>query len=354
MGLSVPRIPYDRLAEFGARLFHAGGVPEDDARLLATLLARADLRGYSGHGITRVPSYLAWTKDGTTDLGRKPKIIRRGKATAVIDGNRYIGQVAARDAMLLAIEKAKEHGTGTVCLLHAGHIGRLADYMEMAADKGMIGVGAVSVGAGSVTLYGGMERITGTNPMSFGIPARGGRHIVLDFATSSMSMGEIQKRQARGEAIPADAMLDGRGRPTSDIKTFRGPPRGALLPFGGYKGSGLNVVAEVLGGLLSGNGPGRDWWDRGAHAVNGVFLQALDVEEFQPREKFFDQVDEFVAHAKALKPAPGFGAVLLPGDRARKIEERQLKDGVEIDEATWAGLLKVAGELGIKDIPKPV
>ncbi len=339
----MPKIQHAQLAEFGARLFHAGGVPEEDARLLAALLAKADLRGYSGHGITRVPSYLAWTKDGTTDLERKPKVVRQGKATAVIDGNRYIGQVVAHDGMKLAIEKAKEHGVGTVCLLHAGHIGRLADYMEMAADEGMIGVGAVSVGAGSVTLYGGMERITGTNPMSFGIPARGGRHIVLDFATSSMSMGEIQKRAARSE--------DGHGRPTSNVHTFRGPPRGVLLPFGGYKGSGLNVVAEILGGILSGNGPGRDWWERGAHAVNGVFLQALDVEEFQPRERFFDQVEEFAAHAKALKPAPGFGEVLLPGDRARKIEERQLKEGVEIDEATWAELTHLAAELGIKELP---
>ena len=105
-------------------------------------------------------------------------------------------------AMELAIEKAKEHGAGIVCLRRAGHTGRLADYMEMATEQGMIGMGAVSVGSATTTLYGGMKPITGTNPMAFGIPARDGRQIILDFATASMSMGEIQKRVAQERAIP--------------------------------------------------------------------------------------------------------------------------------------------------------
>jgi uncharacterized oxidoreductase len=342
------------LLQFGERLLRAGGFPERDARLVATLLVKADLRGYSGHGIIRVPSYVSWIKDGTINLSAKPKIVRQGKTTVAIDANHYVGQVAAHDGMRLAIEKAKEHGTGVVSLARAGHIGRLADYMEMAADEGMIGIAAVSVGAGSVTLFGGMERVTGTNPMAFGVPARNGAHIILDFATAAMSMGELQKRDARNEPIPENVMLDGHGNPARDMKTFRGPPRGVLLPFGGYKGSGLNLVVEILGGILTGNGPGRQWWDKGAHAVNGVFLQAFAVEEFQPLEKFFDQVDELIGHAKAIKPAPGFSEILLPGERARKIEARQLKEGVEIDEATWEELQDLAVKLEVKHVPTPL
>jgi L-2-hydroxycarboxylate dehydrogenase (NAD+) len=98
---------------------------------------------------------------------------------------------------------------------------------------------------------------------------------------------------------------------------------------------------------------GRRWWDKGAHAVNGVFLQAVAVEEFQPLEKFFDQVDELIAHSKALKPARGFNEVILPGERARKIEARQIKDGVEVDDATWKQLKKFANETGVRDLPAP-
>jgi ureidoglycolate dehydrogenase (NAD+) len=349
----VPKIKYQELLAFGERLL-SSGIPERDARLVATLLVRADLRGYSGHGICRIPSYLAWTKNGTIDLQTKPKVVRQGKTTAVIDGNHYIGQIVAHDGMKLAIKKAQEHGVGIVCLRRAGHVGRLADYMEMAADEGMIGMAAVSVGAGSVTLYGGMQRITGTNPMAFGIPARNGGHIILDFATAAMSMGELQKRLARNEPVPENVMLDGYGNPTNDMKIFRGPPRGVLLPFGGYKGSGLNLVVEILGGILSGNGMGREWWDKGAHAVNGVFLQAVAVEEFLPRGEFFAGVDELVSYAKKIKPAPGFSEIFLPGERAKKIEARQMKEGVELDEPTWGQLRELADELGEKDLPEPV
>src|SRR4051812_24467530 len=164
-------------------------MPPSDSRLLATLLAKADLRGYTGHGTCRVAPYLAWIKDGTTQVTDKPVTLREGKTTAVVDAKRYIGQVAAHDAMKLAIAKAKEHGTGTVALRHAGHIGRLADYMEMAADEGMISFGAVSVGAGSVTLYGGVERSTRTEPVGVGIAGRGGADIAWGFARAAVGKG---------------------------------------------------------------------------------------------------------------------------------------------------------------------
>jgi hydroxycarboxylate dehydrogenase B len=344
----LPRLNPDALLAFSERLLSTGGMPPDDAPLVARLLVRADLRGYPGHGVTRVPPYLAWIRDGTINVRARPKVERDGKITAVIDGQHYIGQAAAHMAMNLAIKKAREHGAGIVCLRHAGHTGRLADYMEMAADAGLISMGAVSVGSATTTLYGGMKPITGTNPMAFGIPARNGRPIILDFATASMSMGEIQKRAARKEAIPDGVILDGQGKPTNDFNAFRGPPRGVFLPFGGHKGSGIALVTELLGGILSGNGPGRDWWDKGGHGINGVFLQAFAVEEFQPREDFFDAVDEFVSFIKSSTCAPGFKEIFLPGEMARRREAEQLQRGVEIDEPTWMSLLKLADELAIE------
>jgi uncharacterized oxidoreductase len=212
-------------------------------------------------------------------------------------------------------------------------------------------MGAVSVGSATTTLYGGMKPITGTNPMAFGIPARDGKSIILDFATASMSMGEIQKRVAKNEAIPDGVLLDGHGEPTTDFKKFRGPPRGVFLPFGGYKGSGIALVTEILGGLLSGNGPGREWWKNGGHGVNGVFLEAFSVEEFQPREIFYDRVDEFIEFIKSTPLAPGFSEILLPGESGRRREETQKNTGVDLDDQTWSELVDLAGELGVGNIP---
>ena len=349
----MPKIDHTELLRFSQELLLTGGMPQGDAELVARLLVKADLRGYPGHGVTRIPSYLAWTHDRTIDLRKRPKIIREGKITAVVDGNHYIGQVAACTSMELAIKKAKEHGAGIVCLRHASHTGRLADYMEMAADAGMIAMGAVSVGAGTTTLYGGMERVTGTNPIAFGIPARNREHVIIDFATAAMSMGEIQKRVARKEAIPQGIMLDSSGYPTTDFRSFRGPPRGVFLPFGGYKGSGVAMITEILGGILTGNGLGSEWWENGGHGINGVFLQAFAVGEFQEPDAFYDKVDQLISLIKSIKPAPGFAEVLVPGENGRRKEQRQRKEGVDIDEPTWSRLQKLAAELGITT-PEPM
>jgi uncharacterized oxidoreductase len=125
-----------------------------------------------------------------------------------------------------------------------------------------------------------------------------------------------------------------------------------FLPFGGYKGSGIALVTELLGGALTGNGFSRDWWDRGGHGVNGVFLQAIAVEEFQPLDEFTTKVEELAAFVRSRKPAPGFDEVLMPGDQARRHEERQRRDGVKIDPGTWEQLAATARRLHIK-LPEP-
>ena len=349
----MPKIDHHKLLSFCQQLLATGGMPRSDAELVAELLVKAELRGYAGHGVTRVPQYLAFIENKTYNLSATPQIVRERKMTAVVDGNHYIGQVAAHMAMELAIDKAKQHGAGIVCLRRAGHTGRLADYMEMATEQSMIGMGAVSVGSATTTLYGGMKAITGTNPMAFGIPARSGKPIILDFATASMSMGEIQKCVAQKQPIPDGAILDGSGKPTNDFKAFRGPPRGVFLPFGGYKGSGIALVTEILGGLLSGNGMGKQWWEKGGHGVNGVFLQAFAVEEFQELNEFYDKVDELIAFVKSSPCAPGFSEILLPGESGRR-REAQVKDGLDIDEHTWSELTDLAAELNVTEIPGTV
>ena len=322
-------------------------MPADDAKLVAGLLVKGEMRGYPGHGVTRVNPYLEWIKDGTYQINERPVIEREGKITAIVDGKHYIGQVAAQMAMNLATKKAQEHGAGIVCLRRAGHTGRLADYMEMAAEQGLIGMAAASVGSSVTTLYGGMKPITGTNPMAFGIPARAGRSIILDFATASMSMGEIQQRVRNKEKIPEGVMLDGHGNPTADFTTFRGPPRGVFLPFGGHKGSGIALMTEILGGLLSGNGLGRQFWNNRGHGVNGVYFQAISVDEFQPLESFYDRVDELIEFVKTTPRAPGFSEISLPGEAGRRREAISREEGVRVEDTTWQALVELAGELKV-------
>jgi len=195
----VPRLDHNELLSFSEQLLSTGGMPQADSKLVAELLVKQSCVGIQDMGVTRIPQYLSFIQNGTIKHRENPKVLRCGKTTAVIDGNHYIGQVLLEWEWDWQLRKPKNHGVGVVSLRRASHTGRLADYMEMATEAGLIGMGAVSVGSGTTTLYGGMERIVGTNPMAFGIPARNGRHIILDFATASMSMGEIQKQVARKE-----------------------------------------------------------------------------------------------------------------------------------------------------------
>nr|NIO07009.1 hypothetical protein [Deltaproteobacteria bacterium] len=230
----MPKFNHLELLEFGAQILSAAGVPKEESNLVAGLLVKADLQGYPGHGTNRILSYVSRIETGLINLKQRHEIVREGKTTAVINGNHYVGQVVAQDGMKLAIKKAREHGVGLVCLRQAAHVGRLADYMELAANEGIIGMAAVSVGAGNIAPHGSMQAVTGTNPMAFGIPAADGNHIIFDFATAATSMGELHNKVARGEAIPAGVMLDGHGNATTAYESFIGPPRGVILSFGGY------------------------------------------------------------------------------------------------------------------------
>jgi uncharacterized oxidoreductase len=343
----VPIIARDDLESFCLRLMDAAGVPPDHASQWASLLVEADVQGYPGHGAGHLASYLDRIKNGLINLEAHPRTVREGKTTAVIDADFAIGQVVATQAMDLAVTKAREHGVGIVAVRHSGHVGRLADYVGRAAASGMIGFATVSVGGGNVAPHGSAQPFAGTNPMAFGVPGRDGEHILLDFATATLSMGELQRDARRGHALPAGALLDGYGNPTTDYAAFIGPPRGALVAFGGHKGSGLHLMAEILGGLLSGNGRGRTWLDRGASAINGALFEAIDVEEFLPLEEFLDLVEELRGFVHSRTPRPGFGAVRLPGEGARRRAAEHLAAGIEIDEEDWAELVERAHAMGV-------
>lgn len=339
---------------FSQQLLRSIGLPQQDSLLVATLLLNADLQGYSGHGIFQIPTYVSRIKKGQICLDAPPQVIREGMTSAVIDGNHYIGQVVAYEGMNLAIAKAKEHGVGVVTIFRSGHVGRLADYVQLSADQGMIGMAAVSITSATNAPYGSIDPVTGTNPMAFGIPASKGQHLIFDFATSAASIKKLQKMVVRRENIPEGLMIDNEGRPTTSYKVFYGPPRGAILPFGGYKGSGLNLVAEILGGILSGNGLGIELWEKGGGIFNGLFLLAISITEFQPLHSFLGKMDKLIALTKSRRLAPGFKEILIPGEGSRKKAQKHLQDGIEIDPATWTELQQCATDLGVEVRPAPL
>jgi uncharacterized oxidoreductase len=329
--------------------FAAVGVPREEAALVAQHLVEAELAGVVSHGVLRVPQYVERIRQGRVVLGAGLTVLRQTPSTAALDGNGGFGQVMARRAMDTAMEMANRTGVGTVTLFHCSHTGRLGSYTEHAARGGLIGLMMVNSGGHGqwVAPFGGTTGRLGTNPLSVGIPTGLDFPIVLDIATSVAPEGKVRARLTAGKPMPEGWVLAADGRPTTDPAALYGPPRGALLPSGGHKGFGLALVVDVLAGILSGAGCCTDPAAPLDGKTDGVFLMAVQVEAFCPRPAFEQQVGLLVRHVKSCPPAPGFGAVFVPGEPEARERARREREGIPIEEGVWQTLRDVFEQLSV-------
>ena len=166
----MPTLNADQLRAFGSRIFKALNVPEEDAGLVSDLLVEANLTGFDSHGVIRIPIYARGIKMGAVKPGADIKIIRETPSTAVIDGGWNLGQVVAKYAMNVCIEKARKSVVGLVTAKNSQHAGRLNTYAEMAMAQNMIGIASVN-SASYVAPFGGKTKQLGTNPLCFAMPA---------------------------------------------------------------------------------------------------------------------------------------------------------------------------------------
>jgi uncharacterized oxidoreductase len=262
----------------------------------------------------------------------------------VIDGQWGFGFHVNAKAMALTIEKAKTANVAACTVFRQSHVGRLAAYPLMAMREGMIGIATADSGRSPkhVAPFGGKEARLGTNPISIAVPSDLDAPFYLDMATSAVAAGKIQLAVARDEEIPRGWIIDAEGRHTTDPTQYR--KGGALLPLGGtegYKGSGLAAMVEVLCGLLTGLGFGVE--PTGRHN-DGCFMAVFNVAAFRPLQDFKREVAEFARHLKSTPPSEGSKGVFYPGEIEGVREQQRLRDGIEIEDATWEKLRALARE----------
>ena len=252
----------------------------------------------------------------------------------------------ARRGIELAIAKAKTAGLSAVGLSRTTHVGRLADYAEMAAAQGLVGMLWVNAVHGlNVAPWGGAARRLGTNPHAIGIPGAGGPAMVLDFATSVVAEGKMRVKKNRKQQAPPGWFIDAEGRPATDPEIFYGDPVGSLLTAGEHKGYGLSLAVEILGGILTGTGaagPGPGLF------ANGTLMICLDVERFVPLPEFHAQVASLFGWVKSAPLAQGSKEILIPGEPEARLEAERRRDGVPVEEETWNQIEGVAAELGVR------
>lgn len=330
------------LMGLSTRLLAAAGAPPDTARLVAVSLVEANLSGHDSHGVIRLIQYVRGIEGGLIDPHAQLEVLRETSTTALVDAHGAFGQIAARRGMEIAIEKARRHALGAVGLRRSGHIGRLGEYASMAVEHGMIGW--VTCNSSQLTApYGGVDRVFGTNPFAYAFP-RSGQPFVMDFATSVAAEGKVRVAAAKGEPVPEGWILDRDRNPTTDpADLYDG---GVLLPLGGHKGYGFLMVADLLGGALTGHGCTSlvEHW-----AGNGVFLMAIDIAAFCPVEELTDTVDRLSACIKASRKAPGFDEILIPGEPEFRAKAQREREGIYLPEATWRELVELAEQYGLTE-----
>jgi uncharacterized oxidoreductase len=339
----MPNIDATRLEATGTRIFAAMGAPAADAAWISMLLVRANLRGHDSHGVIRIPQYWTSVRDGIVDPKSPVTVTMETPVMARLDGGRGFGQPVARRGMEMAIAKAKAAGLSAVTLANTSHVGRLADYAEMAAREGLIGMLWVNAVHGlNVAPWGGAARRLGTNPHAIAVPGPDGPAMVLDFATSVVAEGKMRVKKNRKQQAPPGWFLDPGGRPHTDPEVFYGDPPGSLLAAGDHKGYGLSLAVEILGGIVSGTGPAGP--GKGIFA-NGTLMICLDTTRFLPPADFDKQVAALFEWVKSAPLAQGATEILIPGEPEARLEAERRRDGIPVEDETWSQIQSAAKDL---------
>lgn len=337
--------PAADLKSFAAAILEAVGTPDDLAEIVAASLVSANLAGHDSHGVLRLTSYVEGVRDGQVLPAARAQVDPVPGACARIDGGRGWGQPTAHLAADTVRDLARVNGVGLAVIRHCGHIGRLGEYVQKLAQAGQMGFMTCNARP-AVAPYGGYTRLLGTNPIAWAAPrAPENPPLVMDFATATIAEGKIRVAHAAGSKLPAGALVDRDGRPSQNTSAFY--DGGALTPFGGHKGYGLSVMAELMGGILSGAGasclPGFD-------GGNGVAIVAVDVAKLVPLPDFIAEVEEFCTQLHKAPSATGFDEIQVPGEPEERARERRISEGVSLPDPIYSALNELAADLGVRRI----
>ena len=226
----------------------ANGCDDANATALADIMTRAERDGSHSHGLFRVPGYVKALRSGKVDGKAKPTVTKKTPAIIHVDGHGCFAPLAQAVGLPVLAEATKEIGVAALSLTGVHHFAALWPETEYLADRGLVGI-ACTAYMPMVAPAGSSTALFGTNPISFAWPRPGRTPVCYDMATAAMAMGDVQIAARDGKSVPLGTGLDADGQPTTDPAAIA---KGVLLPFGGYKGSAIALMVELLAAGLTG------------------------------------------------------------------------------------------------------
>lgn len=351
----MPNIDAAKLESFVADIFVRVGCSQAEGARIGKYLVGANLTGHDSHGVARVPRYVKWKQDGLLIADQVVKCVVDTPALTILDGQFGFGQTIAPQAVEIGIDKCKAMGLSAVGLRHSGHVGRVGEWAEMAAQAGVVSIHFVNV-AGSVLVapFGGVDRRFSTAPVCIGIPRAGQEPVILDFATSLVAEGKALVASQGGKPLPQDALIGPDGHMSGDPKLLYGDygtslardntkGDGAIRAFGEHKGSGLALMCELLGGALTGNGASsfEKRWSQ------GMFSIYVDPARADPGLFFPAEVTRFLDFVKGARPSQADAPVLVPGEPELRMRKSRRENGIPLPDDTLLALTATAKSIGL-------
>lgn len=353
---------YQQLFDFTKTVFEKIGCSPEHADTATKALLSADVRGIDSHGVARLSGYVRLWEAKRVNATPAIKIIHETPSTAVVDGDSGLGLVIAPFAMQIAIEKAKQVGTGWVSVQNSNHFGIAAHHAMMALEHDMMGI-AMTNASPLVAPTFSIDKMLGTNPICVAAPAGKEPAFVADLATTTAANGKLEILQRKSLDTPTGWVQDAEGNPSNDPHILK--KGGALLPLGGdrdhgsHKGYALGAVVDIFSALLSGANyapwvpPFPAYVPMPAQQPGkgiGHFLGAMRIDAFRPAADFKRDMDHWIQGFRSCRTVPGQEKVLVPGDPEREYENQRMNYGIPLLDvvANDLELLAVKLQLNIK------
>ncbi len=309
-----------------AALAQAGANPRM-AALTAAALVAAEAEGQSGHGLSRVPQYVAFLRNGRADGSAEPVIRAERGGAVLVDAGHGLAYPAVACAVEEAATRAAAHGIAFAGITNSHHSGAMGLPVAALARRGLVAL-AFTNSPAAMPVPGGRRALLGTNPVAAAFPRRGADPLVIDMALSEVARGKIMVAAREGRPIPEGWALDAAGNPTTDAKAALS---GAMLAMGGTKGALLAVIVELLCCALTGAAFGFEadsfFAEDGNRPRLGQAIIAIDPGALAGRDAFLDRVETLV---DAMLADEG---VRLPGGRRNALAAAASADGVEVPKA---------------------
>ncbi|MCB9988243.1 MAG: Ldh family oxidoreductase [Rhodospirillales bacterium] len=343
-------IDKNTLESFAATLLQAGGFTQEEAGITAQSLVLSNLYGHDSHGVIRIIEYLSSLADGEIVSGVDLRVENETNNSLCADACFGLGQVQMPRLLDALMAKLPGNGVVTGSLYNCSHVGRLGEWTEYIAHKGLAGF-TLANDNGVVEFVappGGKTARTSTNPIAFAVPLQNGEIFSLDMSTSATAMGKVRLSYLAHQDCPAGVLQDSNGNSTNDPAVLYNDPKGSVLPMGGaqgYKGFGLSMMVDCLVAGLSGGftppAPADSLY------CNNVIACIWDPAQFAGLAHMQQQAEKYLDYVRQTPPIDPAKPVRIAGDRSKQEKAKRLKDGIPLSLATGQRLAKYAGKFGV-------